>query len=106
MPPDPDLEAGARAIVEAARAQRPATPRWLWGLAAVIGGACAIAFGVVMLVTGDAGPAPAALAPTTAGGRGFGAGLLVGVVVGLFAGLGVGRTLARQRRSHSARSNP
>lgn len=99
-----DPEAGVRAITDAARAQRPSTPRWLWILAAVIGGACALAFGGALLVTGDAPPAPAAPAPATAGGRGFGAGLVVGVGVGLIAGLGVGR--ARQRRSHSPRSSP
>lgn len=102
----PDPEAGARAIVDAARARRPATPRWLWILAAVIGGACAIAFGVVLLVTGEAVPGPAAPAPVAAGGRGFGAGMVVGVIVGVIVGLGVGRALARQRRSHSARSSP
>ena len=101
-----DPEAVARAIVAAARARRPSTPRWVWILAAVIGGACAIALGSALLFTGAAAPPPAARAPAVAGERGFGAGLVTGVVVGLIAGLGVGVARARQRPAHSARSSP
>ena len=98
-----DNEQAIAAIVAAARRTRPATPRWLWILAGVIGLGCAVAFLVVMLRTGEA-PSTSGLAvssrPT---GLGFGAGLAIGAAIGLAIGVAIARQLVRD---HSSRSKP
>lgn len=95
---DPQVEA----ILASARAQRPATPRWLWITAGVIGIACTIAFIVAMLATGEPSPPPGPGSATPRGGLGFGTGLAIGVA----AGVAIGFAIARQLRGHSSRNRP
>ncbi|MCX5743357.1 MAG: hypothetical protein NT062_12765 [Proteobacteria bacterium] len=92
--PDPDVEARARAIADAAKQARQPLPRGLWILAILVGLACAVAAGLALQgvrtapLAADVRPAP----PTARGGFGLGIGL------GLGAGLVIGFALARRRR--------
>jgi hypothetical protein len=86
-------------ILDAARARRPRTPRWLWVIALSVGAVCLGAFAYAVLVepgTPDRAPL------TTSSGTGFGAGILIGLVMGI----GIGLAIARQRRAHSSRKSP
>ena len=79
-----------RAIAELVpRSRPPATPRWLWITALVLGAAGAIAFVVAALRGGDAAssgaPAPAS------SGSSFPSGLVLGAGIGLAIGYVLGR---------------
>lgn len=101
-------------IVSAARSSRPATPRWLWWLAGIIGLGCAVAFVVAMITGGDVSSSPApgtgSSGPTIStgtGGLGFGAGLALGVGLGIAIGFAIARQGERQVvRDHSSRNKP
>jgi len=98
-----DREQAIEDIIQRARQVRARTPRWLWIVAGVLGGGCAIAFVVLLVGAGDA-TAPQATAPVpVAGGSGFGAGLALGVGVGIVIGFAIARQLVRD---HSSRSKP
>ena len=100
-----DREQAIEDIIQRARQVRARTPRWLWIVAGVLGGGCAIAFVVLLVGAGDA-TAPQAGAPVpvpVAGGSGFGAGLALGVGVGIVIGFAIARQLVRD---HSSRSKP
>lgn len=93
---DDDLEA----ILEHGRRTRTPTPRWLWLVAAIVGGGCAVAFAVALLGGGD--PAHAAVEHRPASAGGLGIGLLIGTCVGIV----IGFSIARQRADHSSRNSP
>ncbi len=87
-------------IVDAARASRPRTPRWVWVLSLAIGAVCLAAFAYAMLA-GRGTPSHPPIVPSESG-LGFG----TGVAVGLVMGIGIGFAVARQRRAHSSRKRP
>ena len=100
-----DREAIIAGLVPRARA--PATPRWLWITALVLGAAGAIAFVVAALRGGDAassgGPTPAST------GSSFPWGLVLGAGIGLAIGWVLGRRAAHasgQSSAHSERNMP
>ncbi len=98
-----DREQAIEDIVQRARQVRARTPRWLWIVAGVLGGGCAIAFVVVLVGAGDA-TAPQAGSPVpVSSGRGFGTGLALGVGLGIAIGFAIARQLVRD---HSSRSKP
>jgi hypothetical protein len=92
---DDDIEA----ILEHGRRTRKPTPRWLWLVAALVGGGLAIAFAIVLLAAEPAGPT---VEQRPASGGGLGIGLLIGVCVGIV----IGFSIARQRADHSSRNKP
>jgi|GEM_PF-3145511 len=96
MTRDDDIEA----ILEHGRRTRKPTPRWLWLVAALVGGGLAVAFAIVLLGAGE--PAGPTVEPRPASGGGLGIGLLIGVCVGIV----IGFSIARQRADHSSRNNP
>jgi hypothetical protein len=93
---DDDIEA----ILEHGRRTRQRTPRWLWLVAAIVGGGCAIGFAIAVL--GGAAPAHPAVERPPASAGGFGIGLLIGTCVGIV----IGFSIARQRAAHSSRNTP
>jgi uncharacterized membrane-anchored protein YhcB (DUF1043 family) len=93
-------EAAIAAIGERGRSTRKRTPRWLWIAAGIVGGIAAIGFAIAMLSDGE--PALASRTVQRSEHSGLGSGLVIGAAVGLV----IGFSIARQRRSHSSRSNP
>lgn len=85
------------------RSRPPATPRWLWITALVLGAAGAIAFVVAAVRGGDASSASSP-APASTGGS-FPSGLVLGAGIGLLIGWLLGRR-ASQSSAHSERSSP
>jgi hypothetical protein len=104
---DDDRERAIEAIVAPSR-QRPATPRWLWITALVVGAACTVAFVIVLARGGDATSTGAAPAATGVTGHGFATGLALGIGLGI----AIGFLAARRPQSsataadHSSRSRP
>jgi hypothetical protein len=93
---DDDIEA----ILAHGRRTRKRTPRWLWLVAAIVGGGCAIGFAIALL--GAGAPAHPAVERRPASGGGLGIGLLIGACVGIV----IGFSIARQRADHSSRNTP
>ncbi len=92
-----DREAKARAIVEQAKRTRRPTPRWLWIAAIAVSLVCIGALAIGLVVGGGPRPSRRAhgeLPEASAGGSGFGTGLLLGVG----AGIAVGSAIALRRR--------
>lgn len=98
---DADREREIAALVP--RARPPATPRWLWIAALVLGTAGAIAFLVAAIRGGDDGSAGAP--SPSASGSSFPSGLVLGAGIGLAIGWVLGRR-AGQSSAHSERSRP
>ncbi len=96
MSREDDIEA----ILEHGRRTRKPTPRWLWLVAALVGGGLAIAFAIALLGAGE--PAGSSVERRPASGSGLGIGLLIGACVGIVIGFSIGR----QRADHSSRNNP
>lgn len=96
MSRDDDIEA----ILEHGRRTRKLTPRWLWLVAALVGGGLTIAFAIVVLAADE--PTASSVARRPASGGGLGIGLLIGACVGIV----IGFSIARQRAGHSSRNNP
>ena len=86
-------------IAAVGRATRKRPSRGLWVAALVIGGACAVAFAVMMLV--DSGAPTHETAPRHAGG--FSNGLFIGIALGVVLGWALGR---QRRASHSSDKTP
>jgi len=86
-------------IVAGAKQERARWPRWLWIVAGILGGVCAIALVVAVLATPAA--SGSGVAPREPSAGGFGSGLAIGLAVGI----GLGWALARGYR-HSSRSSP
>jgi hypothetical protein len=95
------IESALQAIGERGRRTRKPTPRWLWIAAILVGAVAAAGFAIAMLAEGDPSGA-SQTAPRASQHSGLGSGLVIGAVVGLV----IGFSIARQRRSHSSRSNP
>jgi drug/metabolite transporter (DMT)-like permease len=95
-----DRERQIEAIVEVGRRTRPASPRWLWIAAVVVGVICATGFVLVMLAHPE--PADPPVQRRAAPGPGLGTGLVVGAA----AGVAIGFALGRHRRDHSSRNRP
>jgi len=86
-------------IADVGRATRKRPSRGLWIAALAIGGACAIAFVVMLFV--DTGTPSHDAPPARSGG--FSNGLVIGIAVGV----AIGWAIARQRRaSHSSDKTP
>lgn len=102
MASDRTSEQALAAILEHGRRTRKPVPRGLWIAALLVGIACAVGFGVMMLSEpSSAGPrAPARTAPRGGGGLG------IGLVIGACAGIVIGFAIARQRADHSSRNKP
>ena len=81
------------------RATRKRPSRGLWVAALVVGGACAVAFAVMMFV--DSGAPTHDAAPRHAGG--FSNGLFIGIALGVVLGWALGR---QRRASHSSDKTP
>jgi hypothetical protein len=105
-----DCDQEIRAILDRGRATRKPTPRWLWGVAALVGGICTLGFVVMMIMMlGDPAPADPRTppgAPVVAHPPAPGSGLGIGLVIGGGVGIVIGFSIARQRRDHSSRNSP
>ena len=100
-PTHPDDHARALATIAAAgRATRTPTPRWLWGIAAIVGGICSVGF--ALMVLGGEGAPIHRVAPATNSQSGLGIGLVIGIGVGVVIGFSIGR----HRGGHSSRNSP
>jgi hypothetical protein len=99
-PIEDPIEGRIDAILEVGRRTRPASPRWLWVAAAIVGVICATGFAVVMLSDGAPADHPVERRDAPA------AGLATGLLLGGAGGLVIGFVLGRQRRDHSSRSRP
>jgi len=86
-------------IAAVGRATRKQPSRGLWMAALVIGGACAIAFAVMLFV--DSGTPTHETAPRHTGG--FSNGLFIGIALGVVLGWALGR---QRRASHSSDKTP
>lgn len=101
-PGDRTLAPAPRTIEDIAavgRATRKRPSRGLWVAALVIGGACAVAFAVMMFM--DRGTPTHETAPRHAGG--FSNGLFIGIALGVVLGWALGR---QRRASHSSDKTP
>jgi drug/metabolite transporter (DMT)-like permease len=98
---DEDREREIAALVP--RTRPPATPRWLWIAALVLGSAGAIAFIVAAVRGGDSSSASSTAPAST--GSSFPSGLVLGAAIGLAIGWVLGRRAA-QSSAHSERSRP
>jgi NADH:ubiquinone oxidoreductase subunit 6 (subunit J) len=90
-----EAERNARALIDAARAQRQRAPRWLWGVALAVSVVCVAALVIGWLVYRWQ-PVPAVgVAAEVHRSDGFAGGLAIGAAGGLAIGVLLGRRLRR-----------
>lgn len=83
---DPDVEAKARAIVLAARAERKPWPRWIWTTSLVLSVLCVAALAIAWFQDRDTVPLKPLEHHVVEHESGLGLGLLLGIGLGIAIG--------------------